>query len=73
MVRMFLTPRISGPGATGRREKSDHPTVEEAQAAYDGHPNRREYEALIYVDGVPTWVGTIDQRGRVSWAAWRIH
>ena len=72
MVRMFLTPRVAGPGTTGRRERSDHATVEEAQAFYAEHPGRRDFEALIYVDGVPTWAGAVDTRGRVQWAAWRV-
>jgi len=69
---MFLTPRFSGPGATGRREKSDYATVEDAQIAYARHPERRDLEALIYVDGAPTWLGSVDPRGRVQWAAWRV-
>ena len=72
MIRLFLTPKASGPVATGRREKSDHPTVEEAQAAFARHPQRAELEALIYVDGAPAWFGAVDEGGRVSWQPWRI-
>ena len=34
MIRMFLTPKYTGPRGTGQREKSDHPTLEEAQRTY---------------------------------------
>jgi hypothetical protein len=69
---MFLTPRLQVPGTTGRREKSDHQTLEEAQLAFAAHPNRREFEALIYVEGVPAWLGTTDRSGRVVWSSWSI-
>jgi len=38
MIRMFLTARSPGPTA-GRREKSDHLTVEDAKAGFARHPN----------------------------------
>jgi hypothetical protein len=67
-VRMFLTP--PGPVTTGRREKSDHATVEEAKAAFAGHPNRRDLEAIIYVDGAATWIGECTKSGAVQWRPW---
>jgi hypothetical protein len=69
---MFLTPRFTGPRGTGQRQKSDHASVEEAQHAFAQHPQRSELEALIYVDGTPTWVGSGDANGRVHWQAWRV-
>ena len=63
---------MSGPNATGRREKSDHTTLEEAQSAYAKHPSRILLDALIYVDGAPKWFGTVDEHGRVSWQPWRV-
>jgi hypothetical protein len=69
---MFLSPRVVGPVSTGRREKSDHTTVDEAKHAFAHHPSRAEFEALIYVDGAPQWVGTADRLGRVEWHAWKV-
>ena len=72
MIRLFLTPKAAGPVSTGRREKSDHASVDDAKAAYAKHPQRTDFEALIYVDGAATWVGNVDDRGRVDWQPWRI-
>jgi hypothetical protein len=72
VIRMFLTPKYTGPRGTGQREKSDHPTLEEAQRAYAQHPNRGELEALIYIDGAPAWVGGLDASGRVHWQPWHV-
>jgi hypothetical protein len=69
---MFLTPSTSIPGQTGRRQKSDHATVEQAKFHFSQHPARHELEALIYVDGTPAWVGTTDADGRVSWHPWSV-
>ena len=69
-VRMFLTP--PGPVTTGRREKSDHPTVEDAKAAFARHPNRRDLEAIIYVDGEATWIGECAASGAVQWRPWHL-
>ncbi len=63
---MFLTARSPGPTA-GRREKSDHLTVEDAKAGFARHPNRRNLEALIYVDGAATWIGECDESDAVEW------
>jgi len=71
-VRMFLTDKSHAHGRTGRREKSDHPTVEAAKAAFAAHPNRRHLEAMIYVDATATWVGDCDPSGTVSWRPWRL-
>jgi hypothetical protein len=72
MIRMFLTLRPLRPGATGRREKSDHPTVDEAKAAFARHPNCRNLEALIYVDGAAAWIGECNASGAVEWRPWRL-
>ena len=69
-VRMFLSP--PGPVTTGRREKSDHPTVEEAKAAFARHPGRRDLEAIIYVDGEATWIGECAESGAVQWRPWHL-
>jgi len=69
---MFLTPRHAGATASGRRERSDHATVEDAKNAYDQHPQKTDYEALIYVDGAPAWVGVSDWNGRVEWQPWAV-
>jgi hypothetical protein len=69
-VRMFLTP--PGPVTTARREKSDHVTVEDAKAAFARHPNRRDLEALIYVDGAATWIGECTESGAVQWRPWHL-
>lgn len=69
-IRMFLTAR--GTVATGRREKSDHATVEDAKAAFAHHPNRRELEALIYVDGAAAWIGECGDSGSVKWRPWHL-
>jgi len=71
MVRMFLTVKKPG-AATGRREKSDHPTVEDAKAAFARHPDRRDLEALIYVDGAATWIGEGYESGAVEWHPWKL-
>jgi len=72
LIRMFLTVRSPEPGATGRREKSDHATVEDAKAAFAHHPNRRHLEALIYVDGAASWIGECNESGAVEWRAWNL-
>ena len=72
MIRMFLNPTVSAPGWTGRRQKSDHPTLEDAQQAFAGHPQRNQFEALIYVDGAPAWVGIVGDAGEVTWQAWKV-
>ncbi len=72
LIRMFLTARSPDPGTTGRREKSDHATVQEAKAAFAHHPNRRHLEALIYVDGAATWIGECSESGAVEWRAWNL-
>ena len=72
MIRMFLTPRFAGPSGTGQREKSEHASLEEAQRAFTEHPNRGELEAIIYVDGAPAWVGSLDSAGQVLWQVWRV-
>jgi hypothetical protein len=72
MVRMFLTARSPASASTGRREKSDHPTVEDAKTAFAQHPNRRNLEALIYVDAAPTWVGDCGPSGAVEWRPWHL-
>jgi hypothetical protein len=69
VIRMYLTVK-SGPTATGRRERSDHSTVEEAKASFARHPNRRDLEALIYVDGAVAWVGECNPSGDVDWRSW---
>ena len=71
MIRMFLTARSPGPTA-GRREKSDHHTVEDAKAGFARHPNRRNLEALIYVDGAATWIGECDESDAVEWRPWHL-
>jgi hypothetical protein len=43
-IRMFLS--VRGAVSTGRRERSDHPTVEDAKTAFAQHPNRRDLEAI---------------------------
>jgi hypothetical protein len=72
LIRMFLTARSPEAGATGRRERSDHATVEEAKAPFAHHPNRRRLEALIYVDGAATWIGESNESGAVVWRAWNL-
>jgi hypothetical protein len=72
VIRMFLTPTATAPGATGRREKSDHPTVEAAKRSFAQNPARAAFEALIYVDGEPAWVGSAGEDGAVLWQAWKI-
>jgi hypothetical protein len=72
VIRMFLTPTAPVPGSTGRREKSDHPTVEAAKRSYAENPERVSFEALIYVDGEPAWVGAAREEGDVSWQAWKV-
>jgi hypothetical protein len=72
LIRMFLNPTVSAPGWTGRREKTDHPSVEDAQRVFADHPQRKQFEALIYVDGTPAWIGMADDSGRVSWQAWKV-
>lgn len=69
---MFLTPKTAGPVASGRREKSDHASLDDAKNAFAQHPHRFEYEALIYVDGTPTWIGSTDWNGRVDWQPWKV-
>ena len=71
MVRMFLSAK-GGPTATGRRQKSDHATVEEAKAAFAHHPNRHHLEALIYVDGAAAWIGESEASGAVKWRPWNV-
>jgi len=48
-------------------EKSDHLTVEDAKVVFARHPNRRNLEALIYVDGAATWIGECDESDGVEW------
>jgi hypothetical protein len=69
---MFLTPRNASGSSSGRRERTDHGSLEEAQATYAQHPRRAEFEALIYIDGNPAWLGTIDWHGRVQWQPWKV-
>ena len=69
---MFLTPKNAGATASGRRERSDHASLEDAKTAYAEHPQRTDYEALIYVDGSPTWLGNSDWNGRVHWQPWQV-
>ena len=69
-VRMFLSDKSRVAGATGRRERSDHPTVEEAKAAFARHQNREHLEAFIYVDGAAAWFGESDGSGNVKWRPW---
>jgi hypothetical protein len=69
---MFLTARVRAPSNTGRREKSDHSTVDDAKAAFERHPNRRGLEALIYVDAAPVWTGECDETGAVQWRPWEV-
>lgn len=69
-VRMFLTP--PGPVTTGRREKSDHATVEDAKTAFAHHANRRDLEAIIYVDGEAAWIGEGVESGAVQWRPWHL-
>ena len=70
MIRMFLT--APGPVTTGRRERSEHATVEDAKAAFARHPNCRNLEALIYVDGAATWIGACGESGAVEWRPWHL-
>jgi len=72
VIRMFLTPNNPTPGSTGRREKSDHPTVEAAKRSFAQNPERASFEALIYVDGEPAWVGSPGEDGGVRWQAWKV-
>jgi hypothetical protein len=72
MIRMFLADRSHGLVNTGRRQKSDHPTVEDAKAAFARNPDRRGLEALIYVDAAATWVGECDPSGAVQWRPWHL-
>jgi len=72
LIRLFLTPKNAAGHASGRRERSDHATVEDAQKAYAQHARCSEFEALIYVDGAPTWLGTADWNGRVQWQPWKV-
>ena len=69
-IRMFLS--VRGAVSTGRRERSDHPTVEDAKAAFAQHPNRRDLEAIIYVDGAATWIGEGAESGAVNWRPWHL-
>jgi len=69
-IRMFLSAR--GPVSTGRRERTDHATVEDAKAAFARHPNRRDLEAIIYVDGAAAWIGEVTESGAVQWRAWQL-
>jgi hypothetical protein len=69
-IRMYLTP--PGPVTTGRREKTDHATVEDAKAAFASHPNRRDLEAIIYVDGAAAWIGESTESGAVNWRPWHL-
>jgi hypothetical protein len=71
MIRMFLTAKSPGPTAR-RREKSDHLTVEDAKVVSARHPNRRNLEALIYVDGAATWIGECDESDAVAWRPWHL-
>jgi hypothetical protein len=71
MIRMYLSPK-SAAAATGRRQKSDHATVEEAKAAFAEHPNRAHLEALIYVDGAAKWHGECGASGAVKWRPWHL-
>ena len=71
-IRMFLTAASPEPGRTGRREKSDHATVDDAKAVFARHPNRRSLEALIYVDGTASWMGGCNESGAVQWRAWNL-
>ena len=70
MIRMFLTP--PGMVTTGRRERSEHASVEDAKAAFGRHPNRRGLEAIIYVDGAATWIGECAESGAVKWRPWHL-
>ncbi|HEV7498535.1 MAG TPA: hypothetical protein VGQ33_00970 [Vicinamibacteria bacterium] len=69
---MFLTSKSRPSATTGRREKSDHPTVEDAKDTFAHHPNRRSLEALIYVDAAPMWIGECGESGAVEWRPWRL-
>jgi hypothetical protein len=69
---MFLTQKNATPGHSGRRERSEHPTVEDAKACFSGNPSRMDFEAAIYVDGEPTWLGLTDETGQLEWRAWKI-
>ena len=71
MIRMFLSAK-AGHAATGRRQKTDHATVEEAKAAFSRNPNRHQLEALIYVDGAAAWIGESDGTGAVKWRPWTV-
>jgi hypothetical protein len=70
MIRMFLTEKLRVAATSGRHEKSDHPTVEDAKAAFAQHPNRQHLEAYIYVDGAAVWFGDCKESGDVEWRAW---
>jgi hypothetical protein len=73
VIRMFLNPTVSSaPGWTGRREKSDHATIDDAKQIFGQHPTRKQFEAIIYVDGTPTWVGVVDEAGQVDWQPWKV-
>ena len=69
---MFLTPTAPAPGSTGRREKSDHATVEAAKRSFAENPERAAFEALIYVDGEPAWLGSASEDGDVDWQVWKV-
>jgi hypothetical protein len=69
---MFLTVKAPGAATTGRREKSDHATVEDAKVAFARHANRRNLEALIYVDGAAMWIGECHASGAVEWRPWQL-
>lgn len=71
LIRMFLTPTTPAPGSTGRREKSDHATVDDAKKSFAANPDRASFEAIIYVDGEPAWIGQTTD-GRVKWQAWKV-
>ena len=69
-IRMFLT--VRGAVTTGRRERSDHATVEEAKAAFAHHPRRQELDAIIYVDGAAAWIGESTESGGINWRPWHL-
>ena len=72
MIRMFLTERSRVAATSGRHEKSDHPTVDDAKATFARHPNRQNLEAYIYVDGAGAWVGECNDSGGIEWRPWNL-
>jgi hypothetical protein len=71
-IRMFLTEKSRVAATTGRREKSDHVSVEDAKASFARHHNRQNLEAFIYVDGAAAWFGECDGSGDVKWRPWHL-